>query len=116
MEKPILEKEGDWDLMPSYLGLTGSTLPHLLGLVVTSTSGYPAGMHILMDLRGSGPCSEADFILGRLLECCELCWALGCRWAAGTCLCSSNQTLGGWRDVMRKEGKSFRPLSIKVNS
>lgn len=32
-------------------------------------------MHILMDLRGAGPCSEADFILGRLLECCELCWA-----------------------------------------
>lgn len=35
-------------------------------------------MHILMDLGGAGPCSEADFILGRLLECCELCWA----WAA----------------------------------
>ena len=69
MEKPILEKEGDRDLMPSYLGLTGSTLPHLLGPAVTSTSGYPAGMPILMDLRGAGPCSEADLILSRLLEC-----------------------------------------------
>lgn len=78
MEKSILEKEEDWGLMPSYLGLTGSTLSHFLDPALMSTSGYPAGMHILMDLRGAGLCSEADFILGRLLECCELCWV----WAA----------------------------------
>lgn len=75
MGKPIPEKEGNQGLMHSYLGLAGSTLPYLLGPAPMSASGPPAEMHILMDPRGAGLCSEADFILNHLLQCCELCWA-----------------------------------------